>query len=77
MPRHVKNGIGRMEYDGGDVYEGAFQDGEPHGQGKLTDADGDVYEGAFQDGKRHGQGKMTYTDGARLRGKQTHADGTV
>ena len=40
------------------VYEGAFQEGRFHGQGKLVFANGVVYNGAFHHGLYHGVGKI-------------------
>ena len=48
--------IERMEYDGGDVYEGEMVDGYRHGKGKYTWADGSEYEGNWVKGKRCGFG---------------------
>ena len=48
----------RIEYDGGDVYEGETRNGKRHGKGKYTWADGDTYEGDWKDGKRCGRGKV-------------------
>ena len=81
------HGPGKITADGA-VYEGEFQHGKLHGQGKITDADGSVREGEFQNGKLHGPGKITYTDGdvyegeyqagaLHGQGKVTDADGNV
>ena len=43
--------IDRIEFDNGDVYEGAFARGKRHGQGTYTFANGDIYKGEFQNGK--------------------------
>ena len=48
----------RVEYDGGDVYEGEILNGKRHGHGTYTWADGDTYEGDWKDGKRCGWGKL-------------------
>lgn len=48
----------RVEYDGGDVYEGEILNGKRHGHGTYTWADGDTYEGDWRDGKRCGRGKL-------------------
>ena len=48
----------RIEYDGGDVYEGETRNGKRHGRGTYTWADGDFYEGDWRDGKRCGRGKL-------------------
>lgn len=48
----------RVEYDGGDVYEGEILNGKRHGHGTYTWADGDTYEGDWKEGKRCGRGKL-------------------
>lgn len=48
----------RVEYDGGDVYEGEILNGKRHGRGTYTWANGDTYEGDWKDGKRCGRGKL-------------------
>ena len=48
----------RVEYDGGDVYEGEILNGKRHGHGTYTWAYGDTYEGDWKDGKRCGRGKL-------------------
>ena len=48
----------RVEYDGGDVYEGEILNGKRHGHGTYTWADGDTYEGDWKDGKRCGRGNL-------------------
>ena len=53
-------GIGTVEYDTGEVYNGELVDGIPHGVGTLTYPDGSVYTGSFESGYFHGYG--TYTD---------------
>ena len=52
-----------MIYANGNFYEGEWNNGIIHGQGKMTYAKGDVYEGEWKDGKRHGQGKYTFGKG--------------
>ena len=59
----------------GDLYEGKFRNGKPHGLGKMTYKDGRVvngiwkngkieYEGDLVNGKPHGRGKMIYLGGS-------------
>lgn len=48
----------RVEYDGGDVYEGEILNGKRHGRGTYTWANGDTYEGEWKNGKRCGRGKL-------------------
>lgn len=38
----------------GDIYEGQWDQGLPHGDGKLEQAKGDRYEGHFEHGQREG-----------------------
>lgn len=39
----VKHGKGRCTDANGNVYDGAYIDGKPHGFGKYNHADGDIY----------------------------------
>ena len=91
---NIKNisGHGKIEYYGGDVYEGEFQKKKPHGVGKMTYKDGRVREGIWNDGeieykgqlnkhwKPHGKGKWFYPnstyDGEWQNGKK-HGEGTA
>ena len=71
----IYSGKGTIAFDNGDVYEGAFQDNEPHGVGKMTYKDGRICEGIWKkgkieyegelngDGKAHGRGKLIYSNG--------------
>jgi hypothetical protein len=45
---------------GGEVYEGQWRRGVPHGRGKCRYADGDVYDGEWIDGHRHGEGLLAH-----------------
>lgn len=54
----------RIEYDGGDVYEGETRNGKRHGKGKYTWADGDTYEGEWKDDRKDGNGKQSHPDGS-------------
>jgi len=47
----------------GDIYNGAHNEGRPHGHGKLVMASGNVFEGNFVEGQRQGKGKMVMTNG--------------
>mmetsp|Transcript_2650 Transcript_2650/g.4008 ORF Transcript_2650/g.4008 Transcript_2650/m.4008 type:complete len:94 (+) Transcript_2650:37-318(+) len=69
---------GTINYDNGDVYDGAFQGPTAHGIGKMTFKDGRIcegiwedgkieYEGELADGKPHGRGKKIYPKGDRRR----------
>ena len=56
MERRQAARVRKLTQADGAVYEGGFQNGEPHGHGKMTYADGYVYEGEWKDGEHHGQG---------------------
>lgn len=62
------NGTGTYKFENGDVYEGAWREGKPHGKGKYEFANGDRYIGLFQEGKRHGNGVYTWKSGGQYTG---------
>lgn len=62
------NGSGTYKFENGDVYDGQWREGKPHGQGKYEFANGDRYMGLFQEGKRNGTGKYTWAKGGRYTG---------
>ena len=45
------SGEGTINYDDGDVYEGAFKDDEPDGVGKMAYKDGRICEGIWENGR--------------------------
>jgi len=49
-------------YGGGEVYDGHWRRGVPHGAGRCEYADGDVYEGGWVDGRRHGEGALAHPE---------------
>ncbi|KAL7697508.1 MORN repeat/PH domain containing protein [Lotmaria passim] len=65
----VPQGRGVMRWENGDVYEGLFERGQPHGSGNsdnvntFTFADGRVYTGDFESGRRDGKGKILHING--------------
>ncbi len=59
-----KDGIGRMEYTRGGIYDGAYINGKrdfPHSRHEYPN--GDVYEGAYVNDRKHGAGTMKYRNG--------------
>lgn len=52
-----RNGNGRYDF-GYAVYEGAFRNGKPHGQGAMDYGGGEKYVGAFADGQEEGDGVL-------------------
>lgn len=54
---------GKCTYPEGDIYQGEFQDGKPHGHGLKIWVDGRKYVGEFFNGKPCGKGTKTDKDG--------------
>ena len=50
-------------------YEGEWEKGMFHGQGRQVDAEGNVYEGEFKGGLKDGEGKMVYASGETYEGE--------
>lgn len=60
-----RQGVARVRYSNGDVYEGEFWRGARHGNGIYTEAtSGHSYDGVWVRGKRHGRGTFTSGDGS-------------
>ena len=58
---NCNNGYGLYEYNGGDLYEGYFKDGERNGYGTyLLNQSGDIAEGTWVNGAF--QGKTLYEE---------------
>lgn len=57
------DGLGKMIYNSGEVYNGQWKQGKPHGTGRLILSNGEVYSGEFDSGTRSGMGHMTYSNG--------------
>ena len=56
-----------MKFNGGDIYEGEFQNDLFSGNGTLTTSDG-KYTGSFRNGLRNGYGQFKWKDGSYYRG---------
>ena len=63
------NGIGKMIYDGGSVFEGQFLHGLKNGKGIQTWASGGKYEGDWKNGKQDGKGSYSWLDGDKYDGE--------
>ena len=48
----------------GDIYDGMWLKGRPHGEGTLTRTNGATYSGQWQNGEQHGLGSFTAANGA-------------
>ena len=81
-------GTGKFDDGCGNIYDGQWKEGEPHGKGKIWWDNGEYYEGDFKNGSPHGKGKMTNEDGEVYeggfaygnfhgKGKLINADGTI
>src|SRR5271169_7119085 len=57
-----------IKYGLEDCYEGQWNRGLRHGQGKRVSSSGETYEGSWKDNMRHGYGVQTYVDGSRYEG---------
>ena len=69
MAGNVRQGTGKFKFPNGDTYEGQWQDGVMHGNGRFTwAASGAEYDGEWVQGRRQGEGCMTYVGGARRQG---------
>lgn len=60
---NVPDGIGRLELDNGDFYEGEFKDGMFDGKGRLKMTEGKLYEGDWKMNMREGKGREIWSDG--------------
>ena len=58
-----REGRGTMVWADGDMHEGQWRAGLPHGQCKWTGATGDVYEGEWVEDKKQGYGKYSFSVG--------------
>jgi hypothetical protein len=65
----MRHGYGTLtDYDAGFTYEGNFQHGVPHGEGRCQYSNGAVYEGTWTQGVRAGPGTYFDRHGNRLNG---------
>lgn len=54
----MKEGVGKMVYFDGSIYEGSWESNRKNHSGRMKYAqNGDVYVGEFIDGKRSGRGR--------------------
>jgi hypothetical protein len=55
-------------FPSGDIYEGQFEAGKAHGDGKYAWKTGERYEGAWSRGLKHGHGVFHWPTGDRWEG---------
>lgn len=62
------------------IYEGAWEEDAPCGEGRYRWSDGSSYEGNFEQGRMHGQGRFVWADGSSYEGSwfqgAFHGEGT-
>ena len=61
-------GVGRMEYQVGDMYEGESSNGEKDGFGRYIWSNGEIFVGYWKNGTPDGEGKLIRPDGSILEG---------
>ncbi|XP_063748384.1 ankyrin repeat and MYND domain-containing protein 1 isoform X2 [Eleginops maclovinus] len=61
--------LGVQEWPDGSRYEGEFENGFKHGNGRYTWRNGESYEGSFYKDYRHGAGVYCWPTGHRFTGK--------
>ncbi|WP_246052898.1 MORN repeat-containing protein [Leptospira semungkisensis] len=67
--RDCKNGLSKLEYSDGGMYEGVLQDSKPNGKGVFWNEKGDYYAGEWLQGLKHGMGTYRYPNGSSYEGR--------
>ena len=60
---YFPNGIGKMEYNNGDIYNGNWSQNKKQGKGEMIYKNGDKYKGNWKNDVKHGEGIMKYSNG--------------
>ncbi|XP_063774085.1 MORN repeat-containing protein 2 isoform X2 [Pseudophryne corroboree] len=68
METVMMNGLGKLEYPSGAVYEGEFADNMFHGRGTYTFPNGAQYIGNFTENKMMGEGEYVDASGLHWKG---------
>ena len=58
----IREGMGKIIWPDGSVYEGWWKNDKANGRGRLVHADGDVYDGEWKNDKAHGIGVYQHYD---------------
>lgn len=66
---YVKNGVTRIFYPSGGIYEGEVRERKRHGNGIYTWPEGDSYAGMWYAGLPHGLGTAEFASGAAYSGE--------
>ena len=59
MKKGKMDGLGKLTYNDGTIYEGEYKNGIKKGKGKLIYSGGKIYEGYFDNGLHDGEGFYT------------------
>ena len=60
---NLQDGLGRVVYDTGCVFEGCYKKGNKHGYGRFISKDGDCYQGMFENNRRTFYGQEELSSG--------------
>lgn len=65
----VRDGVGKLEWSNGDVYEGDFKNGLRHGKGTMVELNGKrKYEGTWVLSQKEGKGVEMFSNGDKYTG---------
>ena len=63
------HGYGVLKFNNGNIYEGEFNCGNRHGQGKMfIKTNETTYDGGWANNLRHGKGTIYFKDGRKIEG---------
>ena len=63
------HGYGVLKFNNGNIYEGEFNCGNRHGQGKMfIKTNETTYDGVWANNLRHGKGTIYFKDGRKIEG---------
>ena len=65
----LKDGRGKLVFNGGDIYEGEWKNDKQHGRGKMIWSNGANYIGFFDQDQKSGIGEYVWPDGACYMGE--------
>ncbi len=65
---YLPNGIGKMEYNNGAIYDGKWDGNKKIGKGIIKYKNGSVYEGEWKNYLKEGKGSITYSNGEKYSG---------
>lgn len=69
---NMRHGVGKIQYQTGEMYHGQWQNDEMHGRGRFRYTNGDFYSGQFEHNEKHGHGVYRYVNGDIYDGDWEH-----